>query len=283
MKTKPISKRKLQDVLAKQVSLRIDTARRRIEATRENPSVANTHDLSTMLRRLLVADQVVETLFGDGFLGRRRKRIQTLRRRLGALRDVQEIRIKFESLAFDTPAAHRYAEHLRTREAEAAARLRRGKDDIDTEWLAAHARKRDVSDWLRGGVKRSPQKVVRELLDDVFAFQARAIDRNDDQAMHRMRVAFKRFRYTVELLSPTLLGASELLLRHLKRLQDALGEAHDWLVLEDDLRAWMAESGQARGMAALLRAIRQRRIAVHKAGRAYVGAELENLRVLMNV
>jgi CHAD domain-containing protein len=51
----------------------------------------------------------------------------------------------------------------------------------------------------------------------------------DEAALHRCRLAVKRARYAAELASPSRESAE--LIAHLKKLQDALGHWHDWLML----------------------------------------------------
>lgn len=56
-------------------------------------------------------------------------------------------------------------------------------------------------------------------------------------ALHRLRIAGKRLRYLIEVLLALRMAGAARLVRTLTRLQDALGELHDLVVMEDLLIA----------------------------------------------
>jgi CHAD domain-containing protein len=85
---------------------------------------------------------------------------------------------------------------------------------------------------------------VRTAFNHVVALRRR-IDPDRPLTIHRTRVAFKRFRYLVELLRPLLPGVS---LRHLQEMHDyqtLTGEIQDLEVLQSTLDEFVATDPEA--------------------------------------
>jgi CHAD domain-containing protein len=84
---------------------------------------------------------------------------------------------------------------------------------------------------LRAAVRRSRKRVLR---------QARAADRTAGpqrhQALHEVRKAAKRARYTAEVVEPVLGRRAKALRREMKRVQTALGHAQDTVITREHCR-----------------------------------------------
>jgi CHAD domain-containing protein len=65
-----------------------------------------------------------------------------------------------------------------------------------------------------------------------------AIDAADTATIHRMRVAFKKFRYLVEILAPVLTQVTTKRLRAMNAFQDSMGHIQDLEVLLASLEAF---------------------------------------------
>jgi CHAD domain-containing protein len=100
------------------------------------------------------------------------------------------------------------------------------------------------------------------------------------EALHTVRIAAKKLRYTLEIVSPYLGDGGPATVKRLRAVQDKLGDFHDDCVLDDTLRPAF-ERAQQRGrrlLAAELRALRtSRRRALLRDERA-VRAGLAKLR-----
>lgn len=81
------------------------------------------------------------------------------------------------------------------------------------------------------------------------------------EALHRVRIAAKKLRYTLEIVAPYLGGGGSAAVKRLRGVQEHLGDFHDDCVLDDTLRP-AYERAQERGrplLAAELRALRATR------------------------
>jgi CHAD domain-containing protein len=97
-------------------------------------------------------------------------------------------------------------------------------------------------DWERGG---DPLALARATASSVSASPGPATD----ELLHRYRIAVKRARYAAEF-APKSAEAVQLM-AELKRLQDVLGNWHDWLTLTQTAGDYLGEVGQSPLVAAL--------------------------------
>jgi hypothetical protein len=96
-------------------------------------------------------------------------------------------------------------------------------------------------------------------LAEVLSHSEAVRDPSDTAALHSLRIAVKRLRYTLEILSDVVPG-SEGFLKTLRMLQDELGAIHDADVLIPVIEADMGDNGEAPGLRALLDRTREERL-----------------------
>src|SRR5437762_800924 len=85
----------------------------------------------------------------------------------------------------------------------------------------------DESRDVAASVRRELPRIVADYFDEVRDFLRK--DREPEE-LHRMRLASKRLRYTLELFRPCYGPKFEERLEVLKELQDALGDVNDAVV-----------------------------------------------------
>lgn len=90
-------------------------------------------------------------------------------------------------------------------------------------------------------------------LSEMLAYSDLVRDPARVQDLHKMRIAAKRLRYTIEVFSSVLEGSSDFL-NLMKRIQDLLGKIHDADVLQVRLTRDMDDEGWTPGLQALLQA-----------------------------
>jgi CHAD domain-containing protein len=71
------------------------------------------------------------------------------------------------------------------------------------------------------------ERIVRVRLDEVYGFVPAALDPNEAETLHDLRIAAKRLRYILEVAEPCFGPYAEKARRRAKELQDLLGEIHD--------------------------------------------------------
>ena len=78
-----------------------------------------------------------------------------------------------------------------------------------------------------GTLAENAERIVAVRLDELRSFAARALDPEEVDALHDMRIAAKRLRYVLEITSPALGPAARAGAKTVRGLQDLLGEIHD--------------------------------------------------------
>ena len=85
------------------------------------------------------------------------------------------------------------------------------------------------------------ERIVRVRLDELYGFVPAALDPDETETLHDMRIAAKRLRYILEVAEPCFGPYAEKARRRAKELQDLLGEIHDSDVTRPRVLALAAE------------------------------------------
>lgn len=78
-----------------------------------------------------------------------------------------------------------------------------------------------------GTLADNAERIVRRRLDELCSFMPAAADPEEVVALHDMRIAAKRLRYVLEVTGPCFGAYAKTATKHVKDLQDLLGEIHD--------------------------------------------------------
>ena len=206
--------------------------------------VAAVHDLRVVSRRLRTFLAVFEPLLSRSLTRRTRRQLRRITRALGPLReldvDAEQLGVWLRRSEDDAQrAALEYLlERLDTRRdrerRRAWARIRRvdfGAIRRDLSRALEELAARDAAPSIT--LEATASRALEGALGRVRRQRARHdLDLENATRMHRLRIATKHLRYTVELVAPTL-GEHHLPLhRSARALQDVLGRHHDRVVLE---------------------------------------------------
>lgn len=187
------------------------------------------HDLRVALRRCLSMAESFLELDPDPAWTTLRKSAKRLFKRLGQLRDTQ-VMIAWVKKLEPTPdaAAHALLNYLRNEEQQHEHRTLRALHRFDRkEWkhwavVLPPRTARLPADGL------AAQYLAVVQWEEAYALHSKAMHGGSRAAFHRARIGIKKFRYTIECFLPSRSAWVEIL----KKAQDALGELHDLMVLE---------------------------------------------------
>lgn len=175
---------------------------------------------------------------------------QTLRRILKCTGELRDLQLHLALLATHPPATtwqRILRTHLAAREANAQRRVQRTLGRIDRAALlgtAARAWPPPLAGRLRSGARIVMRDRSGKLLRHI-----RALQKQEPGALHRARIALKRYRAIRLLLAEAHDQREARTLRNLKRLLDRLGEWHDRSVRNEHMELVAkkeALSGQVR-------------------------------------
>jgi CHAD domain-containing protein len=214
--------------------------RKRLERCQEKFSEKAVHDLRTETRRILALLDLLEAFRFDESLKKLRK---TFKKRLDAFDDLRDTHVQLVLLKpmwDDFPEAEDFKKHLCKCEKRLEAAVSREICKTKSGHLNRCLKKLQKS--LRECVEHPPAtqstSQTEALLGGAFrkvVILKRLIRRNNPATIHRMRVAFKRFRYTAELLQPFLPHFTGERIERMKDFQAAAGNIQDVAVLLERL------------------------------------------------
>ncbi len=241
---------------------RIARFRMRLEAAASDPaSEEAVHDLRVSIRRVLAWTAAWNALMGpDPELRRARASLKKLMTPLGRLRDAH---VKRDAILRLVPSgdqsSYLYAvavasDVLRW---EAAVRALLGK-----RWPASirlrvpkkgDTKKRPVD------VAEGASRLLERLAGEVARHREEALDPARPDALHKMRLAFKKYRYTWEVLSPLFPRGGRATARRYHAFQTLLGTIHDCDVILHEAGAFRAFAVGTGGDSTLEKAFRRLR------------------------
>lgn len=224
--------------LAKALEERWRTYRKELRRCQEHFSEGAVHQLRVATRRLLAQFLLLDCVAPSVGLDKARPILKCRLAALGDLRDTQVQRgfIEEQSVRFPELAPLRAWLVRRERKLarSAAKRVQRFRTNKLGKWISTMSE--DLS--ARAGNARARKQLaaaVARAAADAFAEtlrRRRAIDPANRRTIHKTRIAFKRFRYMMESLSPDLTGLSKRRLRTLAYYQRKMGIIQDLEVMQ---------------------------------------------------
>jgi CHAD domain-containing protein len=214
------------------------------------------HDLRVSIRRCRSLAEVLEDVDPDPAWREMRQSARKLFHGLGALRDSEVMRAWVEKLATaQDPIAAQLLSEFSTREPQLrqqALRAARKFDEKKWKRLERHLRRRSRLVPL-GGL--AAECLVLQRFEAAREQHARAMRTEKSRPWHTLRKSVKQFRYTVESLLPEHHAGWR---ENLKRLQDLLGDIHDFDVLAECVDAVSIDEASAENLVSARLAWRER-------------------------
>ncbi|HSZ55700.1 MAG TPA: CHAD domain-containing protein [Tepidisphaeraceae bacterium] len=191
------------------------------------------HDARVATRRLKAAMELLAPVLSDHHRHPFEKVLKKLRKRLGPLRDLDVMIERLSEMSSNAAARWLCDELIRLREKE---REKAGKKAVPADVLAK------LSSWwgVRDEIVEARDAIdslVSESLHlqfDAFAEQASQLNREspaEPRDPHELRIAGKILRYTLEMAKEQGHKLPASVLRAFKKMQEALGNWHDDVVL----------------------------------------------------
>jgi CHAD domain-containing protein len=231
-----------------------------LKRCRKRYSEEAVHDLRVATRRLISTLELVDRIHPDANL---RKARRTLKKQLdlfGPLRDVQVQLPTIEKMLPSFPELQEFSQVLAKRERQLKQRLRLELKGLKTGKIrksVATAAKQlaALPDTPAMRRKHRAEAILAvETAFDRVVERKQAVAPTDGASIHRMRVAFKKFRYMVEALGPLRGHTTGKQLKAMNAFQDSMGDIQDAEVLLADVEAF-ARSRGIEGELALARAL----------------------------
>lgn len=200
--------------------------RRALKCSRKKLSEKSLHALRIETRRLLALLEFLEDLHSDGDARKARRALKKQLDLSDELRDTQ-VHLKWlKPLRRRFPEAGPLKKWLRKREQQCAAETSKHLREEHHRKLLRRLKALERRACDTPPSEASVADALQQAFDRVMRLRSRIRGR-DAAAIHKMRVAFKRFRYLVELFEPLLPWATETRIVRLRKFQSAAGDIQD--------------------------------------------------------
>jgi CHAD domain-containing protein len=237
-----------------------------LERASRHPGEKEIHDLRVSIRRLLSYLSVAGELPGRKRLSRGAvNRLKDFMSPLGRLRDAQ---VKIEWLKKIAPegdeSAYLYSLSVLGDSIAWEGKVRKLLQGVDRKRLSASVDNYRPSPLPRTALRAKALGILGERRREIESLAAESRNEENVEALHRMRLAFKKYRYSVEVLAPVFPAVTEKTMERLHAFQALLGDIHDLDVLLTEaahFRVRVLEVETESGLEARIRKIRRRKFA----------------------
>ena len=217
----------------------------------DTSSVKNVHELRVSIRRLTTTIDLIDRFNPDNMLRQARAKLRAQLRELSFLRDVHVEMARVRRFLKELPEMKAFYEELRTRESKylkSAKKIPWKSDRKFVETAVSRAKIRLDARRATTTVENS-RKIVDAAIDVSFDNLSKKLENvtpADYSSIHRVRLAFKPVRYTLEMLQPVV-GLDTRQLRTATLLARLMGQIQDLDVLMKDLVEFKWKKGNTSG------------------------------------
>ena len=204
-----------------------------LKRCRKEPSEEAIHDLRVATRRLLALIDMLRAISPHPRLQKLRRAFKNQLDNLNDLRDTQVMLIEVLETVNDLPELALFHEYLIKRE----KRLLKSTVKNIRSFKVANIRKRLDStrkSLFKMEDENRLQRALLQIVDDAFEAvlrRFRRIEPTQPATIHRVRIAFKKFRYMVEIIYPLVPSFPETYFKSMHDYQDMMGAIQDLEVL----------------------------------------------------
>jgi CHAD domain-containing protein len=228
---------------------RWQTFRAELQRCQTHYSEEAVHDLRVATRRLISTLDLLASIHPKGRLRKARRALKAQLEMFGPLRDVQVQLLTVDKMLASFPELKGFYDSLVRRERKLVRRLGADVKKVKTGM---------VKKAIRGAIRQvevlldMPEMQATKRAEAIHAVEVafnrvverkQALDPNDSATIHRMRVAFKKFRYMVESLAPMLTRATKRQLKAMDAFQGRMGDIQDAQVLLTNVIAFARKYG----------------------------------------
>lgn len=218
---------------------RLDTELNKCKAHSSEKAV---HDARVSIRRIISAIEILDAVShtDDKSSQKHLKRLKDIHKLFSPLRDTHISIMYADGMASDFPKIDIFIEYLHSREKRLSFKLQKKLEAVAIESLkkATDAVKLAIYGQFK---EKELYCELRKRSDEAFCKVAElidSVDTSDMESIHNVRIAFKRFRYMVEVLNE-LQPVEEYMLSGMKAVQDELGAIQDITVVADLLKRFI--------------------------------------------
>ncbi|HEU0297259.1 MAG TPA: CHAD domain-containing protein [Anaerolineales bacterium] len=218
-----------EDVMIAALDERWNKYREQLRICKREFSEEAVHDLRVATRRLLAVMDILRALDPHPRVQKARRALKNQLDSLDDLRDTQVMLVDVSESMADLPDLKSFEEYLLAREKKLLRKARREIQDIQLSELKRRIEKSRAS--LEENAKGSDWTArLLSVVDQAYTRAMQAfgqIEASQPASIHRFRVAFKKFRYMVEIVNPALQDYPAGQLKQMHDYQSRMGDVQD--------------------------------------------------------
>ena len=218
--------------------------RAEIKTCKDEFSEEAVHDLRVATRRLLAAMDVVRLLEPHSRVQKVRRALKDQLDSLDDLRDTQVMLVEVSESIADFPDLKPFEEHLLKREKKLLRKARKEIESLGISGLRKRIEKSSESFKENGRAEDWTARLL-SVGDQAYERATQGLGQIDAAApasIHQFRVAFRKFRYTVEIVHPILENYPEEFLQQMHDYQSRMGDIQDATVFLSTLSEYVEET-----------------------------------------
>ena len=225
-----------QTLLLDSLNTRWDKYKAELKTCRVEFSEAAVHDFRVAARRLLAALDLLRAVMRDPRIQKMRRTLKDQLDDLDDLRNIQTLLADISEIIREMPALKPYQEYLQHKEKKLLRTARKEIKSIKIESLSKRTRK--LSQTIEALKQTDLDTSLFAVVDESYAIvnqRFALVDPSQPATIHRVRLAFKKFRYMIEVIYPILQDIPTDYLKRLHDYQAAMGDIQDMEVALQEL------------------------------------------------
>jgi len=229
-----------KQLLLEALDKRWENYRTELKNCRRDFSEESVHDLRVAARRILALIKLLNSISPHPRLQKMAKAFKEQLDGFDDLRDTQVILAGLAEILPELPQLDVFEEYLYAREKEMLQDLHGNLKDYDPSDIAGWIQKTKES--IEAGTEEDLKPLILDAVDDAFLTTRQRlgwIDLSRPATIHRVRVAFKAFRYMVEIVQPLLRDFPPGNLKQMNDYQTLMGNIQDTEVFAQTLADFM--------------------------------------------
>lgn len=218
-----------QTLLLEALDARWEQYREKIKICRGEYSEESVHDLRVAARRLLALTDLIRAVAPHPRLQKIRRALKRQLDEFDELRDTQVMLVEIAQKLEELPALLPFQEALQKRERRLLREAEYLIEALKLGGLAMRLGKVRASLTEQPASLKLDERVLQAVDDAYLTVMQRYgwIDPAQPASIHRTRIAFKKFRYMVEVIQPLLPELPEDHFKHMRAYQAAMGNIQD--------------------------------------------------------
>jgi CHAD domain-containing protein len=215
-------------LLLDSLHIRWDKYTAELKTCRREFSEEAVHDFRVATRRLLSFLDLLRTMVPDPGIRKIRRVLKDQLDNLDGLRDAQVLLADISEIIHETPALQPFQEYLQHKEKKL---LRAARKEIKSLKIASLSRLiQKLNKTIEAFKQTELNTGLFSAVDEAYAIinqRYAQVDPDQPATIHRLRIAFKKFRYMIEVIYPILQNPAPYYLERMHKYQAAMGDIQD--------------------------------------------------------